>query len=145
MYRVFLSGTDYQATGIYNIESGQLTVHEDSKIKMTENPSFRIDYPNIATMKDNLVKQGIIVDNEFTEDYEFNDMFHASAIVSTNDISGKKAWSLRDGKTIEALEQTRKNINHFLTFYEKYKVTNLKEKRQKIDKTINEFQALFPL
>src|SRR5690625_6341442 len=88
---------------------------------MTENPSFRIDYPNIATMKDNLVKQGIIVDNEFTKNYEFNDVFHASTIVSTNDISGKKAWSLRDGKTIEALEQTRKNINHFLTFYEKHK------------------------
>src|SRR5690625_7614078 len=77
-YRVFLSGTDYQATGEYNIESGQLTVHEGSKIKMTENPSFRIDYPNIATMKDNLVKQGIIVDNEFTKNYEFNDVFHAS-------------------------------------------------------------------
>src|SRR5690625_6288239 len=89
-------------------------------------------------MKDNLVKQGIIVDNEFTKNYEFNDVFHASTIVSTNDISGKKAWSLRDGKTIEALEQTRKNINHFLTFYEKHKVTNLKEKRQKIDKRINE-------
>lgn len=144
-YRVFLSGTDYQATGEYNIESGQLTVYEGSKIKMTENPSFRIDYPNIATMKDNLVKQGIIVDNEFTKNYEFNDVFHASTIVSTNDISGKKAWSLRDGKTIEALEQTRKNINHFLTFYEKHKVTNLKEKRQKIDKRINEFQELFPL
>src|SRR5699024_12365823 len=99
----------------YNIKLLRLTFYENRKIKMTENPSFSIDYPNIATMKDNLVKQGIIVDNEFTKNYEFNDVFHASTIVSTNDISGKKAWSLRDGKTIEALEQTRKNINHFLT------------------------------
>src|SRR5699024_3302465 len=95
----------------YNIESGQLTVYEGSKIKMTENPSFRIDYPNIATMKDNLVKQGIIVDNEFTKNYEFNDVFHASTIVSTNDISGKKAWSLRDGKTIEALERSEEHTS----------------------------------
>src|SRR5699024_6957352 len=102
------------------------------------------DYPNIATMKDNLVKQGIIVDNEFTQNYEFKDVFHASTIVSTIDISGKKSWSLRDGKTVEEIEQTRKNMNNFLTFYEKQTVTNLKERCQIIDKRINEFQELFP-
>src|SRR5690625_7616185 len=75
-YRVFLSGTDYQATGEYNIESGQLTVYEGSKIKMTENTSFRIDYPNNATKKDNLIKKGIIVYNEIIKNYVFIDIFN---------------------------------------------------------------------
>lgn len=145
VYRVYLSGADYKATGNYNIETDGITVLAGSQIKSAENASLREYYPNVARTKDDLIKQGIIVDYQFTEDYEFNDVFHASAIVSSYGKSGGKAWTLKDGKTIERLEQTQKNIHSFLKFYNNYKISDLKEKRQNIRKNVNEFQELFPL
>src|SRR5690625_26372 len=145
VYRVYLSGADYRATGDYNIETNQLTVHAGSQIKSDENASLRKYYENVAKIKDELIEKGIIVDDQFTVDYKFDHVFHASAIVSSYGKAGRKSWKLRDGRTIETLEQNQKNIEQFLTFYNDYTIPDLDAKRRKEEKTVREFQELFPL
>lgn len=143
--RVYLSGLDYNAKGDYHKNTNRITILAGSKIKPSESITLHENDAKVENFKNKLMKEGVIVDNHFTVDYVFEDISHAAAIVSSNEKSGKKAWKLKDGKSIEIIDKTQENIETFLKFYNDYTVPELEIKREKETEEIKKFQSLFPL
>lgn len=141
-YRVYYSGKDYSGEGIYNIQDESLKVLKGSVVVKNETNSFRKYYQSVARMKDDLISKGIIVDNEFTEDYLFDKTFHASSILSSYGTAGNKAWKTREGKTIDEIIEGKNNIDKFKYYYRNFK---LDIDAKEVERTIDEFNKRFPL
>lgn len=144
-FRVYCSGENFLAEGIYDVESGKIKVLAGSKISDTESASFQEYSSNLALTKHQLIEDKVIIDDAFQVDYEFKKLFHASAIISGYRRSGDQAWKLRDGRTVSTVMKAQDNIKHFLDFYRKYRVENLEEMRKAETAEVKTFQRLFPI
>lgn len=141
-YKLYYSGRDFKGEGIYNLDDGTLKLLKGSIIVKNETNSYRQYYQSSAKIKDELIERGIIVDNEFMEDYIFDIPFHASSILSSYGTSGNKAWKTREGKDIDQIKEAYKNIDKFKEYYKNFK---LDKDPEKIEKTIEDFNRKFPL
>ena len=141
-YKVYYSGKDFKGEGIYNMEDGTLKVLKGSMTVKNEIDSFRKHNLPRALQRDELIDKGVIVDNEFVEDYLFEKTYHASTILSTYATAGNKAWKTIQGKTIEEITEAQRNIDTFKRYYKKFKS---KENMEEIEDTIKEFNRQFPL
>lgn len=142
LIKVYMGGRNYQAEGFYNLKDGSLKVLKGSRVVREEAPSFRVYYHNVAKMRADLIKDGVIQDYEFVEDYTFDIPFHASAIIQTNGQAGHKAWKTSDGITIEAILTSKDNLDKFKSFLDLYRPS---KNKKEIDKIIKDFQERFPL
>lgn len=142
LIKVYMGGRNYQAEGFYNLKDGSLKVLKGSRVVREEASSFRAYYHNVAKMRADLIKDGVIQDYEFVEDYTFDIPFHASAIIQTNGQAGHKAWKTSDGITIEAILTSKDNLDKFKSFLDLYRPS---KNKKEIDKIIKDFQERFPL
>ena len=77
------------------ISSNGFTVTKDSIVSGKESSAFRTI--NYAALYDSLVTQGIIVNDKFTQDYEFSAPSAASAVVKRTPSNGKQDWVTDSG------------------------------------------------
>ncbi len=141
-YKVYYSGRDFEGQGIYHITDGTLKLFKGSKIVSSENSSFRKHFRVPARLKDQLIEKGIIVDNEFMEDYVFDIPFHGSAILSSYGEAGNKAWKTKEGKSIEQIIESYRNMGIFRDYYKNFK---LDINPEDIETSIDKFNQAFPL
>ena len=66
-------------------------------------PSLETKGKSYYTLRNALVKEGIIVDRSFTRDYEFNAPSAASAVVLGNTSNGNIDWKTSDGVRLKDL------------------------------------------
>lgn len=141
-YKVYYSGKDFKGEGFYNYDYQTLKILKGSKIVRNESHSFRKLYPLPAKIKDELIDEGIIDDYQFTKDHRFDKAFHASSILSSDGTPGNKAWRTREGKDINEIIDSRKNIDRFKEYYENFE---FKKDPKRIQETIDQFNQNFPL
>jgi len=96
----FFSGKGYQATCSVDIEAGQYIVRTGSTARLSEAAALSgTTYSNLRTQ---LAANGVLKKNptclKFTQDYAFNSISAAAAVVSGQSINGRTAWKTKDTK-----------------------------------------------
>lgn len=138
--KVYLNNKDVNAEGIYSFETHKLFVLSGSTILIRgENTHPNYSWTNLLN---ELYNNGIIVDEVFVKDYEFESPSAASSIILGRQSNGTTEFKNEDGVTIKA-------INFRLRFFE-YINDNLHSKKiqEYIDlcnKTVARVQKMYPI
>lgn len=93
MFHLSLRGASAEA---YRNEEGKFVVTKGSKIASDETSSLQSIYHDIRL---NLKKSKVVINDIFTNDYEFDTVSMASCVVSGRSSNGRTEWSTIDGKT----------------------------------------------
>ncbi|WP_294287462.1 GIY-YIG nuclease family protein [uncultured Chryseobacterium sp.] len=76
-------------------------VLKGSKIADSVTPSLSVSLKNF---RNDLIKEGIVVNNEFIEDFIFSSPSYAAAIVMGRAANGLTEWKTSDGRVLKSLE-----------------------------------------
>lgn len=125
--KVHLVGPDYNASGVYDLDKKSIIILKGSKIKSYLNDFIKEDFRDVLELRKKLYDENILTDNEFTDDYEFDDINVATRLISSND-SSKEVWVLSNNSSLQQYENQLFNQKYFIEFYKSFKVDNLKEK-----------------
>lgn len=103
---LFIDVTNGQASGIETAEG--FVILSGSKVNGTISASM----PASASIKRNdLESKGIISNNVFTADYQFNSSSEAAAVVLGYAVSGPAKWHYSDGTTLKKANQDAANAD----------------------------------
>lgn len=91
-----LSGRGGNASG-NPLDNDSFVVYAGSKISNDITDGFPQNY---ATLRDDLIAEGIIVNNIFVKDHEFSSSSTAASVVLGRSANGRKEWTLLDGRTL---------------------------------------------
>ena len=91
IYHVTLRGSN--ATGYEKTD--HFTVIKGSRIAADTVPSFLQYYPNAYNLRNQLISSGIIVNYQFTSDYDFESLSLAASVVIGRTANGYTVW--KDG------------------------------------------------
>ena len=83
--------------------AGGFTVLEGSTISDHTVPSLETKGKTYYKLRNNLIKDGVIVDRAFTRDYEFNAPSAASAVILGHTSNGNVDWKTADGTKLKDL------------------------------------------
>lgn len=142
--KVHLVGPDYNASGVYDLDKKSIIILKGSKIKSYLNDFIKEDFRDVLELRKKLYDENILTDNEFTDDYEFDDINVATRLISSND-SSKEVWVLSNNSSLQQYENQLFNQKYFIEFYKSFKVDNLKEKIKSQAEAVKRFQSLYPL
>ena len=85
------------------VSAGGFTVLEGSTISDHTVPSLETRGKSYYKLRNNLIRDGIIVDRAFTRDYEFNAPSAASAVILGHTSNGNVDWKAADGTKLKDL------------------------------------------
>lgn len=100
---LYLTVRGSNASGIYNKDTGQLTVSRGSKL--TDLPISKSFNRNNKLYQ--LIKDGIIKNNQFNNDYIFSSSSMAACILGKSNLSGPALWHRKDGKSLKELYKNK--------------------------------------
>ena len=98
---LYCKGAGASAKGF--VSTGGFTVLEGSTISDHTVPSLETRGKTYYKLRNNLIKEGIIVDRVFTRDYEFNAPSAASAVILGHTSNGNMDWKTIDGIKLKDL------------------------------------------
>ena len=98
---LFCKGAMASAKGF--VSAGGFTVLKGSVISDHTVPSLETKGKTYYKLRNNLIKDGVIVDRAFTRDYEFNAPSAASAVVLGHTSNGNVDWKTSDGVKLKDL------------------------------------------
>ncbi len=93
IYHVTLRGSN--ATGYAN--NDHFIVFKGSRIAADTVPSFAQYYPNAFDLRNQLISDGVIVNNQFTADYDFDSLSLAASVVIGRTANGYREWKDSSG------------------------------------------------
>lgn len=96
---LYLEAKGIKATGI--ISPNGFTVLKGSQVAANTAPSF--DVLKYKSMRDALINDKVIVNNEFVKDYEFSSPSAAASIVRGNSANGNVEWKNTSGVALKDL------------------------------------------
>ena len=85
------------------VSAGGFTVLEGSIVSDHTVPSLETKGKTYFKLRNNLIKDGVIVDRAFTRDYEFNAPSAASAVILGHTSNGNVDWKTADGTKLKDL------------------------------------------
>jgi uncharacterized protein with ParB-like and HNH nuclease domain len=95
-----LAGRGANATG-YPTDGDSFVVLAGSDISPDVTDGFQ---PNYLKLRNELIDNGVIEDNQFTRDYQFSSTSAAAAVILGRSANGRKEWTKLDGRTIAQSE-----------------------------------------
>lgn len=98
---LYCKGVSALAKGF--VSAGGFTVMEGSTVSDHTVPSFETKGKTYYKLRNNLIKDGLIVDRVFTRDYEFNAPSAASAVILGHTSNGNVDWKTADGIKLKDL------------------------------------------
>lgn len=102
-------GKGVKANG-YDTPQGFI-IRADSFAVVEEVPSLRNNFPNVSRLREELVKNGVLVADsnkfKFTQDYTFNSPSLASAVVLGRASNGRLDWKDAGGRTLKEIQQAQ--------------------------------------
>lgn len=98
---LFCKGSGASAKGF--VSTGGFTVLEGSTVSDNITPSLKSRGKTYYNLRNALVKEGIIANQAFTRDYEFNAPSAASAVVLGHTSNGNVDWKTSDGVKLKDL------------------------------------------
>ena len=98
---LYCKGVSALAKGF--VSAGGFTVMEGSTVSDHTVPSFETKGKTYYKLRNNLIKDGLIVDRVFTRDYEFNAPSAASAVILGHTSNGNTDWKTADGIKLKDL------------------------------------------
>ena len=98
---LYCKGVSALAKGF--VSAGGFTVMEGSTVSDHTVPSFETKGKTYYKLRNNLIKDGLIVDRVFTRDYEFNAPSAASAVILGHTSNGNADWKTADGIKLKDL------------------------------------------
>lgn len=102
IYHVTLRGSN--ATGY--AKADHFIVTKGSRIAADTVPSFAQYYPNAYDLRDQLISSGVIVNYQFTSDYDFDSLSLAASVVIGRTANGYTVW--KDGSGLSFNENQKK-------------------------------------
>lgn len=90
-----LAGRGGSATGYLTTEV-EFVVMKGSRVASNVTDGFQAGYMNL---RNQLITDGVIVDNVFVNDYTFTSMSAAAAVILGRSANGRKEWTKLDGRT----------------------------------------------
>ena len=102
IYHITLRGSN--ASGYAN--NDHFVVFKGSKIAADTVPSFVQYYPNAFDLRNQLISEGVIVNNLFTADYDFDSLSLAASVVIGRTANGYREW--KDGIGLSYIENLKK-------------------------------------
>ena len=90
-----LAGRGGSATGYLTTEV-EFVVMKGSRVAAKVTDGFQAGYMNL---RNELITDGVIVDNVFVNDYTFTSMSAAAAVILGRSANGRKEWTKLDGRT----------------------------------------------
>lgn len=102
IYHISLRGSN--ASGYAN--NDHFIVFKGSKIAADTVPSFAQYYPNAFDLRNQLISDGVIVNNLFTTDYDFDSLSLAASVVVGRTANGYREW--KDGSGLSYSENLKK-------------------------------------
>ena len=85
------------------VSAGGFTVMEGSKVSDHTVPSLEKNGKTYYKLRNTLVRDGVITDNIFTRDYEFNAPSAASTVVLGHPSNGQNDWKTAEGTKLKEL------------------------------------------
>ena len=98
---LYCKGAGASAKGF--VSAGGFTVLEGSIISDHTVPSLETKGKTYFKLRNNLIKDGVIIDRAFTRDYEFNAPSAASAVILGHTSNGNVDWKTSDGTKLKDL------------------------------------------
>lgn len=98
---LFCKGAGASAKGF--VSAGGFTVLKDSIVSDHIVPSLKLQGKHYYNLRNALVNEGIVVDREFTRDYEFNAPSAASAVILGHTSNGNVDWKTAEGVKLKDL------------------------------------------
>ena len=98
---LYYKGASASAKGF--VSAGGFTVLEGSIVSDHTVPSLETKGKTYFKLRNNLIKDGVIVDRAFTRDYEFNAPPAASAVILGHTSNGNVDWKTADGTKLKDL------------------------------------------
>lgn len=98
---LYCKGASASAKGF--VSAGGFTVLEGSTVSDHTVPSLETKGKMYFKLRNNLIKDGVIVDRAFTRDYEFNAPSAASAVILGHTSNGNVDWKTADGTKLKDL------------------------------------------
>ena len=102
IYHITLRGSS--ASGYAN--SDHFIVFKGSRIATDTVPSFAQYYPNAYDLRNQLISDGVIANNLFTVDYDFDSLSLAASVVVGRTANGYREW--KDGSGLSYSENLKK-------------------------------------
>ena len=95
---LFLKGKKVDANAIGEmIDTGRIRVKAGSIVSRTNNLSGQKKCDSIKSKRDELERNGVILNRTFTKDYVFNSPSEAATIILGTSSSGNERWRTKDG------------------------------------------------
>lgn len=91
-----IAGRGGDAVG-HPLDDDSFVVCKGSRISIDNTTGIQHDYLNL---RNQLVQDGVIQNNQFVKDYEFNSPSAAAAVVLGRSANGRREWPKLDGKTV---------------------------------------------
>ena len=102
---LYCKGSGANAKGF--ISSGGFTVLKGSKVSDHMVSSFELRGRSYFNLRNKLVDDGIIVNDIFEKDYEFNAPSAASAVILGRTSNGNVDWKNNEGKSLKEIEYSK--------------------------------------
>jgi hypothetical protein len=103
------AGRNITATG-YDTPKGFI-VRSGSFASVKEVPSLKKHFPNSCELRENLLKNGVLIQQDgkysFTQDYTFSSPSLASSVVLGRPSNGRTDWKDAAGTTLKAIQQAQ--------------------------------------
>lgn len=95
------------------VGSQGFVVEKNSIVSSNVVDKFNTNYPNAYKLREELIKNSIVVDGIFVEDYEFESISLAASVVLGRNASGKREWVDKNGVRYCEITDNKSSMKSF--------------------------------